>query len=272
MTLKDKKIPLPLALTAVVLVLLFSLGFYIYAALPPITSYSPVDTGPVLQTKTGGLVLNTKTPAQANGLFVAGGNVGIGVESTVAKLDLGGSGTFHFAPQASDPTGSAATSGTIYYNSSSKAFRYHDGSTWNNLGSSSSDVGYVSQVWEIDFQLCKDHPEIVCIINTEFKTVNCDGKSPTYGVSDPQASASYVNISRSGISVPAIKNLQTVHAGLIGMSGVSGISEWTGAKIEITGSNIFNLIVTFNGTGHGWVKLKYSVEALGYATAALTLP
>ena len=73
---------------------LFSIGLQTFAFTQPSTSppnanaYAPLNTGPSVQTKAGGLILNTG--GAQNGLTVQFGNVGIGTTNPAAKLSVAG--------------------------------------------------------------------------------------------------------------------------------------------------------------------------------------
>lgn len=76
--------------------LLFSIGLQTYAQTwtPPASSppnsnaYAPLTTGPSVEIKRGGLLINTGNAL--NGLIVQNGNVGIGTVSPSQKLDVAG--------------------------------------------------------------------------------------------------------------------------------------------------------------------------------------
>ena len=78
--------------------ILFSIGLQTVAFTEPTTSppnadvYAPLNTGPTVQKKTGGIILNTG--GAENGLTVEFGNVGIGTLTPTAKLDVSGSANF----------------------------------------------------------------------------------------------------------------------------------------------------------------------------------
>jgi len=77
---------------------LFSTGLQAFAFTQPSTSppnadaYAPLNTGPSVQTKLGGLLLNMG--GAQNGLIVQFGNVGIGTVNPAYKLDVSGSANF----------------------------------------------------------------------------------------------------------------------------------------------------------------------------------
>src|SRR3989338_3248738 len=73
---------------------LFSTGLQAFAFTQPSTSppnadaYAPLNTGPSIQKKAGGIILNTG--GAVNGLSVQFGNVGIGTLTPAAKLSVVG--------------------------------------------------------------------------------------------------------------------------------------------------------------------------------------
>lgn len=262
MLLKEKKVSFLSALAAVILTAFFVAAFYIYAALPPITTYDPLDTGPTVQTKEGGLILNTKMIPDANGLIVSQGNVGIAVPSPAAKLDIGGYGTLHLTPQSMEP--SLTAEGSLYYNSMDHKLKVRNNTAWTDV-SGGSTSSYASQVLEVDFQLCWAHPRLVCNINTDTFMINCSNAcSSVDGCSDPQVAAAWAWIKRSGQTVPSIKNLQTVHAAMVGSSGLKNMKEWSSSRIEMVDATNYRFIVKYTNSGHTWQRLRYSVEASGY--------
>ena len=73
---------------------LFSIGLQAFAFTQPSTSppnadaFAPLNTGPSVQTKSGGVILNTG--GAPNGLTVQFGKVGIGTLNPAAKLSVAG--------------------------------------------------------------------------------------------------------------------------------------------------------------------------------------
>ena len=73
---------------------LFSIGLQTFAFTQPTASppnadaYAPLNTGPSVQTKAGGILLNSG--GASNGLIVQFGNVGIGTTNPTAKLYVAG--------------------------------------------------------------------------------------------------------------------------------------------------------------------------------------
>ncbi|MDD5144633.1 MAG: hypothetical protein PHW72_00650 [Candidatus Pacebacteria bacterium] len=86
--------PKLVALTFGVLVILFSISFYIFAWQEPASNppadniATPLNSGPEGQEKEGGLILNTG--GAEYGLIVGGGRVGIGQLDPAQKLDVNG--------------------------------------------------------------------------------------------------------------------------------------------------------------------------------------
>jgi hypothetical protein len=128
MIFNDKKVSFSAVIVSLVLVLCFFAGFYVLAQF-----YVPLDTSPNSQTKEGGLILNSTGAAGSNGLIIKNGNVGIGVDSASAQLDVGGAGTLRLAPQALPPSGAQ---GSIYYDSNLNILKYFNGSSWQTLAGS----------------------------------------------------------------------------------------------------------------------------------------
>lgn len=62
------------------------------------------------------------------------GSSGSSAQTQTLRLTLGQGGQLTFAGLTADPSVGTAT-GSIYYNSSSNAFRWHNGTSWANLGS-----------------------------------------------------------------------------------------------------------------------------------------
>lgn len=107
--LKDKKVSIFAVVVSISAILLFGAGFYVLAQF-----YVPLDTSPNAQTKEGGLTVN-------------GG------------LNLGGSSAvLTFAGLTSNPTSAA---GRMYYNSTTKTFKYNNGTAWVDVGSGSAPSG-----------------------------------------------------------------------------------------------------------------------------------
>ena len=113
--------------------ILFSAGLQTFAAFtqpstapPGADAYAPLSTSPDAQSKIGGLLLNTG--GASNGLIVQNGNVGIGVVSPTAKLDV--AGPIKIA-NTSATCSSVADAGLMRYNGK---FQGCDGLNWVDLG------------------------------------------------------------------------------------------------------------------------------------------
>lgn len=86
---------------------------------------APLNTGTFGQSKSGGLILNTG--GAGIGLIVDQGNVGIGTQTPVYKLDV--VGALRLQPLSVEPLGA---DGAIYYDTGLRRFRCHERGSWVN--------------------------------------------------------------------------------------------------------------------------------------------
>ena len=99
--------------------ILFSAGLQTFAFTEPITSppnadvHAPLNTGPSVQTKSGGLILNSGDAA--NGLIVRFGNVGIGTINPTTKFHVVGNAKVDGGMKVGNDTSTCteANAGTI---------------------------------------------------------------------------------------------------------------------------------------------------------------
>jgi hypothetical protein len=126
-------------------------GYAVFAFNPPTSgppggitdAQIPLNTGPLGQTKQGGLVLNTS--GALNGLIVASGNVGIGTASPGTKLDV--DGPVRVGRYSTKPTCDANTLGSFVFDTTNnKPYTCVSGGVWKPLDSDFDSDGITDAI------------------------------------------------------------------------------------------------------------------------------